>query len=174
MKHMRIKHLLAMFVVAVSFGFATQSWAEEPKILGSYKAWDAYKLTRDGNTICYVVSQPTDSQPKNVKRGDIFFIVSNWANLNIKGQPSVVTGYTYRDGSTTTAKIGSEKFNFFTQGDGAWMRESSTEKKILGAMKRGTSMIVTGTSSRGTLTTDRYSLAGVSAALDKINQVCGS
>lgn len=173
MKHMLIKHLFGMFVAVASFGLAASSWAEEPKILGSYKAWDAYKLTRDGNTICYVVSQPTDTQPKNVKRGDIFFIVSNWANLNIKGQPSVVTGYTFRDGSTTTAKIGSEKFNFFTQGDGAWMRETANEKKILGAMRRGTTMIVTGTSSRGTLTTDRYSLAGVSAALEKINQVCG-
>ncbi len=173
MKHMLKKHLFGIFVAVASLGLAGTSLAEEPKILGSYKAWDAYKLTRDGNTICYVVSQPTDTQPKNVKRGDIFFIVSNWANLNIKGQPSVVTGYTYRDGSTTTAKIGSEKFNFFTQGDGAWMRESTNERKILGAMRRGTTMIVTGTSTRGTLTTDRYSLAGISAALEKINQVCG-
>ncbi len=173
MKHMLRRHLLGMLMVAATLGLAGPVWAEEPKILGSYKAWDAYKLTRDGNTICYVVSQPTDTQPKNVRRGDIFFIVSNWANLNIKGQPSVVTGYTYRDGSTTTAKIGSEKFNFFTQGDGAWMRESANEQKIISAMRRGTTMIITGTSSRGTLTTDRYSLAGVSAALEKINQVCG-
>ncbi len=173
MRHMLKKHLLGGILLAAGLLMTTAAWSNEPKILGSFKAWDAYKLTRDGNTICYVVSQPTDTQPKNVRRGDIFFIVSNWANLNIKGQPSVVTGYTYRDGSTTTAKIGSEQFSFFTQGDGAWMRETTNEQRILSAMRRGTTMIVTGTSSRGTLTTDRYSLAGITAALEKIDQVCG-
>jgi len=39
-------------------------------------------------------------------------------------------------------------------------------------MKGGTSLIVKGTSSRGTLTTDKYSLLGISAALDKIGEAC--
>ena len=34
-------------------------------------------------------------------------------------------------------------------------------------------MIVTGTSQRGTLTQDTYSLAGISDALDKIHSTCG-
>jgi hypothetical protein len=35
-------------------------------------------------------------------------------------------------------------------------------------------MVITGRSARGTLTTDRYSLNGISAALDKINSECPS
>ena len=44
--------------------------------------------------------------------------------------------------------------------------------KLLAAMKRGNTMIVTGTSSRGTLTTDRYSLSGITAAIEAIGKAC--
>ena len=39
-------------------------------------------------------------------------------------------------------------------------------------MRRGSNMIVTGTSMRGTLTTDEYSLVGFSAAVDKLGANC--
>ena len=40
-------------------------------------------------------------------------------------------------------------------------------------MKRGAQIVVTGTSQRGTVTHDTYSLAGLSDALDKIHESCG-
>ena len=49
---------------------------------------------------------------------------------------------------------------------------TADEKKLIDAMKRGAEMSVTGTSSRGTLTRDNYSLAGISAALDKVAATC--
>ncbi|MGB1026239.1 MAG: invasion associated locus B family protein, partial [Rhodospirillaceae bacterium] len=41
-------------------------------------------------------------------------------------------------------------------------------------MKRGRDMIVKGTSSRGTVTTDTYSLSGVTAAMNAIDKACAS
>ena len=41
-------------------------------------------------------------------------------------------------------------------------------------MKAGKQLIVRGTSSRGTATTDTYSLAGFSAALAAIDKACGN
>ena len=40
-------------------------------------------------------------------------------------------------------------------------------------MKGGLAMIVAGISSRGTLTTDTYSLNGFTAAYDAITKACG-
>ena len=40
------------------------------------------------------------------------------------------------------------------------------------AMKRGTEMVVRGISSRGTRTTDTYSLSGVTAAMNEIDKAC--
>ena len=44
--------------------------------------------------------------------------------------------------------------------------------KVVRAMKAGSSMVVVGRSGRGTRTTDKYSLAGVSAAMKKIDETC--
>jgi hypothetical protein len=40
------------------------------------------------------------------------------------------------------------------------------------AMRTGKSLIVVGTSSKGTETTDTYSLVGIGKAMDKINSAC--
>jgi hypothetical protein len=39
-------------------------------------------------------------------------------------------------------------------------------------MKRGNQLVFKGTSARGTLTTDTYSLLGFSKALARLNQAC--
>jgi len=169
--------LLSIALSAVVAGWAGMGVVpanaqQSPQVLGSFNDWDTYKLDADGDTMCYAVSQPKDMAPKNVKRGDVFFIITNWSKRKVKGEPSIITGYPYREASRASAQIGGQKFEFFTQGDGAWVRDPKDEKRIVSSMRRGNSMIVKGTSARGTLTTDRYSLSGISAALDKINQAC--
>jgi hypothetical protein len=60
----------------------------------------------------------------------------------------------------------------FTSGDGAWADSADRDRAIVEAMKAGSSMRLKGTSWRGTETTDRYSLSGVTAALEKIDAEC--
>jgi hypothetical protein len=114
--------------------------------------------------------------PAGVARGGVFFMITSWPGRNVKNQPSVVPGYPYKEQSQTTVQIGADKFNFFTRNDGntggAWMEAPEDEVKLLAAMRRGSAMSVTGTSARGTLTRDNYSLAGISAALEKITTDC--
>ena len=62
--------------------------------------------------------------------------------------------------------------SLFTNGDGAWADTKEKEKKIVAAMKAGQKFTVTGTSWKGTETTDSYSLNGFSAAMDKIDSSC--
>ncbi|MGL6181779.1 MAG: invasion associated locus B family protein, partial [Aestuariivirga sp.] len=59
-----------------------------------------------------------------------------------------------------------------TNADGAWADKPETEKKIVSAMKNGKVLKISGTSWRGTATTDTYSLEGISAALAKIDDAC--
>ncbi|MEM8744554.1 MAG: invasion associated locus B family protein [Pseudomonadota bacterium] len=40
------------------------------------------------------------------------------------------------------------------------------------AMKAGSTMVVQGRSTRGTLTTDEYSLSGITKALDAVTKAC--
>jgi len=88
-----------------------------------------------------------------------------------------VPGYQYKDGATVTAQIGGAKFDMFAKNDAgagaAWVRERADEVRMIDAMKRAKQLVVTGTSLRGTVTHDTYSLAGLSDALAKIHDACG-
>ena len=149
---------------------------EKPELLGSFRDWHVYQTGAGANRLCYVLSQPKETNPKNLNRGSPFFLISTWPGRKVRNEPSVVPGYQYKDGAKTEVQIGTDKFTFFTKNEGsaggAWMEDPNDEKKLIEAMKKGSSMNISGTSTRGTSTKDSYSLAGISAALDKVDQSC--
>ena len=53
--------------------------------------------------------------------------------------------------------------------DSAW---TDKDDKVIFAMKKGLELIVTGESSRGTITNDKYTLKGFTAALNKLSAEC--
>ena len=147
--------------------------AQEPKLLGEFDAWAAYTYQSDaGAAVCYIVSQPTDSEPKNVKRDAIFFLVTHRPSERVRNEVNTIIGYPFKENSTATVTVGDADFDLFTSGDGAWADSADRDRSIVEAMKGGTTMRLKGTSWRGTQTTDRYSLKGVSAAVDKIDAEC--
>jgi hypothetical protein len=162
---------LAALIVA-----APLSAAEAPTLMGSFKAWYVYSVGADTARVCYALAQPTSTSPKGARRDPIYIIISTWPGKGVRNEPSVVPGYPYRDGSTVEIAIGTDKFTLFTENKGtdggAWIKDAAEEARLIDVMKRGISMKVTGTSRRGTVTVDGYSLAGISAALDAIANAC--
>lgn len=153
--------------------------AEDPTLLGAFKSWYTYTLGKGDAQVCYALSKPTAEEPRKVKRDPAFFLINDWPNRNpkAKGEPEIVSGYQYKDGSAVTAQVGSDKFTFFIRNEGkagaAWVKDTADEERLIEAMKNGAQVLVTGESKRGTMTHDVYSLAGFSEALDKIHQTCG-
>ena len=146
------------------------------QLLGEFNDWKAFKSGDSGATVCYALSQPQSTEPKGAKRDPIFFIVSNFPARQVKGEPSIVIGYPFKDGSKATVTVGGASFSFVTVNAGtdgaAWIVDGATEQKLIAAIRGGSNMTVKGTSKRGTNTTDTYSLSGASGALDRINQEC--
>ena len=66
-----------------------------------------------------------------------------------------------------------KNFRLFTQGETAWAKDADTDKALVTAMRSGSRMVVKGTSTRGTLTTDTYSLSGFSRAYERASRECG-
>jgi len=149
---------------------------QKPELLGSFRDWHVYQTGMGADRLCYALSEPKATDPKNLKRDSIFFLISTWPGRKVRNEPSVVPGYQYKDGAMTDVQIGQDKFSFFTRNDnasgGAWIENPADEKRLIDSMKKGSEMIVTGISTRGTLTKDNYSLAGISAALDKVDSSC--
>jgi invasion protein IalB len=169
----------ALFLL-IACGFAIPAncaWAQsesQPTLLQQYGDWGVYTGVNGGNKVCFALSQPTSAEtdPPNRPRGQIYLFVSTRPADNVRNEVSVIVGYTFRTDADATAEVGSARFVFQTQGDNAWLKNAGEEPQLVDAMRRGADIVIKGTSSRGTNTTDRYSLAGISAALDRVGQEC--
>lgn len=149
------------------------SSAPKPTSLGAFKDWAAYTYNNGKGKVCYIVSQPTDSQPKGVNRDAVFFVITHRPADKVRNEVNTIIGYPFKKGSTVTMTIDNATgFKLFTSGDGAWAGSKEADSKVVTAMKAGSTMVVRGLSGRGTRTTDKYSLAGVSAAMKKIDEAC--
>ncbi|HFC05613.1 MAG TPA: hypothetical protein ENJ55_07890 [Rhizobiales bacterium] len=152
---------------------ATANAQPKPTLLGSFKDWAAYTYKSGKSKVCYIVSQPKDSTPKGLNRDAVFFLVTHRPGDKVRNEVNTIIGYPYKKGSTSSVTIdNASKFKFFTSGDGAWAGSKEADAKVVRAMKAGTTMVVVGRSGRGTKTIDKYSLAGVSAAMKKIDETC--
>jgi Invasion associated locus B (IalB) protein len=145
----------------------------EPTLLGTFNDWTAHTYKASDTKVCYVVSQPKKSEAaRKVKRDPIFFIVTHMPGRKISGEVSTIIGYPFKESATVQLKVDEAEFELFTNGDGAWADTKEKEQKIVAAMKSGKTMLVKGTSWKGTETTDTYSLSGLSAAMESIDVAC--
>ncbi|HWD28817.1 MAG TPA: invasion associated locus B family protein [Rhizomicrobium sp.] len=151
--------------------------ADDATLLGTTKDWSALTSGTGSDKVCYAMAKPHASDPRKIKRDPIYFLVTDWPSRHTKSEPEAVPGYQYKDGAAVTAQVGADKFEFFTQNDGtagsAWIRKRNDEVRLVEAMRNGQNLVVTGTSKRGTVTKDTYSLAGLGDALDRIHKECG-
>ena len=143
-----------------------------PTLLGTFDVWEAYKTSDTRGTVCWAVTQPQTKEPATAKRDPVYFLITTWPKSNLAHEPSIVIGYEFKQAATATVQVGSDKFNFFTKADGGWLQEKEQEQRLIAAMRGASELTVKGISKRGTLTTDTYSLKGISAALDKVTEGC--
>jgi Invasion associated locus B (IalB) protein len=152
---------------------AVSALAVEPTSIGKFSDWEAFTYRTKDTRVCYVFSAPKKSDAaKKVKRDPIYFMVTHWPGRNVRGQISTIIGYPFKEASTVKLAVDDKEFVLYTSGDMAWADRAETDKDIVAAMKSGGSLKIIGTSTRGTETTDTYSLSGLTAAIDKIDVTC--
>ncbi|QLF68688.1 hypothetical protein FE840_003490 [Peteryoungia desertarenae] len=155
----------ALALILASSGIAS---AQSPTRIEQFNAWGAYSYKSNGGTVCYVLSVPTAKEPQNVNHGDIFFVVTQRPGQNISYEPQAMMGYPMRPDSKVNVTIDSKTFVLFVKDSSAWVENAAEEPAMVAAMRAGKSMTVKATSARGTATTYTYSLSGITAALNKI------
>lgn len=173
-------HGMWRLVSILTFGAAGLASAaaagEKPTLLGVSKNWSAYQATTSDGRVCYALSKPKSIAPTKVARDSIYLLISDWPERKVHSELEVVPGYSYKDGEPVMAQAGSEKIEFFTRNDGesgsAWVKDPGDEARMVAAMRKASTVTVSGVSQRGTHTKDTYSLSGISAMLDMVHQAC--
>jgi invasion protein IalB len=145
-----------------------------PNLLGQYGDWGAYAATAGGGKVCYALASPssTRTNPPNKPRDPTYLFISTRPAENVHNEVSVIIGYQLKPDSEVNVEIGNNKFVMYTKADGAWISNAAEEARMVETMRKGADIVVSGTSSRGTQSTDRYSLKGLSQALDRTAKEC--
>ena len=172
---MQISRFFAGFFGVLAIFSAAQ--ANEPR--ATFNDWRLYVNGSGAAAHCFIAGEPKRSQPGNVKRGDIFLTISHRPGQGVRDEVSVQVGYPFSASSNPFAKVGSDEFTFFTgvqaqngADQSAWLEDLADQPRLVDAMKRGSELVFKATSARGTLTTDSYSLRGVTAAMKALDAAC--
>ncbi|MBF0251819.1 MAG: hypothetical protein HQL35_14450 [Alphaproteobacteria bacterium] len=165
------KRKLAVLAAGAACAFASPALAD---VLAENGAWQAVSVKENGDTVCVMSAAPDKAEGDYAKRGDAFVIISHRPAEKRFGEISVQAGYDYQSGSQVIVTIdGAKTFKLFTKDGYAWAYDADGDRDLIRAMRGGSSMVVKGTSSRGTQTTDTYSLSGFTATSKAIDQACG-
>lgn len=159
------------FTLFSLFGALTSaSHAEQP--LGSFGDWDTFTEREGKNLICYMASEAKKARGNYTRRGQTYVIVTHRPAEKSSNVVSVEAGYTYKKDSEVEIIIGKSTTKLFTAGTTAFAYDSKSDDALVKAMIRGAGMTIKGISSRGTPTTDTYSLKGFTAAYKAISAAC--
>lgn len=167
--------LPAMFMVlALYAAAASPALAADSEIIATHEKWTAFRVNEAGSKVCYMASEPSKDEGDYTRRGPIHALVTNRPAEGTKNVFSYIAGYPYKPGSDATVKIGNTTITLFTQDDTAWAPDAATDEKLVEAMRKGSTMVIRGVSSRGTATVDTFDLKGSGAAHDAITKECAT
>lgn len=146
----------------------------EPRLVGQYGNWGAYVAMPNGKKVCFALAKPSSSKtnPPNRPRDPAYAFVSTRPSEKVTNEVSIMIGYPLKPGADSILEIGKAKYAMYAQGDGLWIKNAAEEDRMVDAMRKGADAVVTGVSSKGTESTDTFSLKGLSQALDKLAQDC--
>lgn len=173
--HGKSRTSIFLYVTATLFGFAVfyPSSGAKAETLSVHGDWSAFKTAESSGNVCYIGAEPEKAEGDYDKRGDTYMLATQRPGIKELDVVSVRAGYKYREGSEVSVKIGGNTIAMFTADSHAWAKDTETDKALVNAMKRGNKMVIKGTSWRGTLTTDTYSLKGFTAAYKASRAACG-
>ena len=171
----RLAGVMTAFAIAMT-GIGPVMAQDETNRVAADTDWAVFE--GDDPKECWAVTAPKetvntrDGRVVSVRRGDILLFVTYRPEQSISGEISFTGGYPFAGGSTATLEIGDTTFELFTEGEYAWPATPADDAKIVTALKRGASAVVTARSSRGTQTKDTFSLLGATAMIEDAEARC--
>ena len=85
---------------------------------------------------------------------------------------SATSGYAFQKEKDLTAKTGKKTYDFFTEGNFAWILDVGEEQRFIKAMEKASRVMIIGRTDKGKQTIDHYSLMGFSKAYTTAKKNC--
>jgi invasion protein IalB len=143
----------------------------KPSQLASYGDWGVFLAQGEKSKTCYALATPKDRAPPGLNRDPAYVFISNRPGENVHEEISIIMGFPMREAGAR-AEIAGSGFALIAKGANAWIKNQAEEAKFVDALKKGSKLIVKASSLRGHVTTDSYSLNGLSQALERVEKEC--
>ncbi len=166
------KILFICFFATCFFPLQSKPSSSNPTLVSKHKNWSVYKVKQGKNFVYYALTYPIQSKGKYSKRGDVYMLITNRPKEKSYNVVSFHAGYPFKNGATAKIKIDNDSFTAFSSGETCWFPDDLDEK-VTTSFSKGSKVIVESQSSRGTKTTDIFSLAGSSSALKALKKASG-
>jgi invasion protein IalB len=135
-------------------------------------SWSILTTGEGRSKTCFIMTQPSERLPKGLTRDPAHVYISMRQGEATKHEFSVITGYPLKQGAEAQIAVGNVNFAAVGQNKNVWLRNPAEEPRFIGELRRGSSLTIKGTSQRGNDTTDRYTLTGFGAALERAQKEC--
>jgi hypothetical protein len=143
-------------------------------LVASFGDWGVYAAQSGRSKICYALSQPKERLPKNLNRDPAYVFVSFRPAENVRNEVALVMGFAAKENAPSEVAIGTASYALLTKATNAWLKNPAEEGQAIATMARSSSLVVKAQSARGNSLTDRYSLSGFGAALERARKECAS
>jgi hypothetical protein len=140
--------------------------------VASFGDWGVYTAPSGRSRICYALSQPKERLPRNLNRDPAYVFVSFRPAENVRNEVALVLGFATKDNAPSEAAIGTTSYALLTKAANAWLKNPAEESQAIATMSKSSSLVVKAQSARGNSLTDRYSLSGFGAALERARKEC--
>lgn len=148
------------------------AFAQAVQAIGTFKDWSAYSASEGAGALCFAMSKPTDVSPMPDGYTQAYLYLTHRPSENVSNELNLVAGFEFAPDQPATLSVGGQDFELFTQKDAAWLLDQSQNDKLAGAMRKGSSVVISGTTSRGILVSETFSLSGATAASKAIDAGC--
>jgi hypothetical protein len=162
----------ALAACALAVFTAAPAAAQSVQLLGTFKDWAAYSASEGTGAVCFAMSKPTAVDPQPDGYTQAYLYLTHRPADNVKNELNLVAGYEFAPDQPATLTVGGKEFGLFTQKDAAWLLDASQTDTLAGAIRAGNTVVIEGTSSKGILVSETFSLAGATAASRAIESGC--
>ena len=162
----------AAFAFLTAISIAGSAAAQSVQVIGTFKDWAAYSASEGAGAVCFAMSKPSTVDPSPDGYTQAYLYLTHRPSENVSNELNLVAGFEFAPDQPATLAVGGKSFDLFTQKDAAWLLDPSQNDSLAGAFRAGTTVVVEGTSAKGILVTETFSLSGATAASRAIDGGC--
>ncbi|MBI4922119.1 MAG: hypothetical protein HY834_10240 [Devosia nanyangense] len=162
--------MLARIALVLCIAFAAMTAltgaasAQSVQLIGQFRDWSSYSASEGAGAVCFAMSKPAEVTPSPDGYTQAYLYLTHRPSENVSNELNLVAGFEFAPDQPATLTIGGKSFDLFTQKDAAWLLDASQNDNLAGALRAGTSLVIEGTTDKGILVTETFSLSGATAA----------